>query len=64
MIKTDAEGHEEWSRTYGGPNLEFGLAAQPTADGGYIITGRTYSFGAGNSDLWLIKTDSEGQAIY
>ncbi len=64
LIKTDAEGQEEWSRTYGGHSLDFGLSVQPTSDGGYIIAGQTYSFGAGNGDLWLIKTDSEGQAVY
>ena len=64
LIKTDADGQEEWSRTYGGHSLDFGLSVQPTTDGGYIIAGQTYSFGSGNGDLWLIKTNSEGQAVY
>ncbi|MCH7497295.1 MAG: hypothetical protein IH971_05535 [Candidatus Marinimicrobia bacterium] len=63
LIKTDREGEELWSRTYGGDDLEFGLSVQPAADGGYIIAGRTYSFGAGASDLLLIKTDAAGQAL-
>ena len=64
LLKTDSRGQQLWSRTFGGNGLDFGLAGQPTTDGGYIIVGRTYSYGAGNSDLWLIKTDSQGHATF
>ncbi|UCD37808.1 MAG: hypothetical protein JSW54_13465, partial [Fidelibacterota bacterium] len=64
LIKTDAEGNQIWNRTYGGHDLDFGLAAQITSDGGFILVGKTHSFGAGASDLWLIKTDANGQATY
>ncbi|MEE9162548.1 MAG: hypothetical protein V3U35_06205 [Candidatus Neomarinimicrobiota bacterium] len=62
LIKTDDQGEEMWSQTYGGNDLDFGLSVQPATDGGYIVAGRTYSYGAGESDLWLIKTDGAGQA--
>jgi len=62
ILKLDASGAIQWQKTYGGQGTDT-CSADPivqTSDGGYVVTGYTESFGAGNSDVWVLKLDENG----
>jgi len=60
LVKTDWTGNMQWNKTYGGANDDYACSVVQTCDGGYAIAGATRSFGAGNWDSWLVKTDAVG----
>jgi len=64
LIKTDSIGDTMWTNTYGGPSSDYGAAVLQTLDNGFIVTGWTYSFGTGGCDVYLIKTNSNGDTIW
>jgi len=64
LIKTDATGDTLWTKTYGGTSNDGGSSVWQTADSGYIITGYTQSFGAGDDDVYLIKTNALGDTLW
>ncbi|MFC2042309.1 hypothetical protein ACFLTV_02270 [Chloroflexota bacterium] len=62
VLKLASNGTVEWQKTYGSASWEFAISIQQTSDDGYIVTGETGSFGAGEGDIWLIKLASTGNA--
>ena len=53
-----------WSQTYGGEYDDVARSLVETSDGGFALTGYTRSFGVGESDAWLVKTDSYGNLVW
>lgn len=64
LIKTNASGDTLWTKTFGGDSWDGGLSVQQTSDGGYIIVGLTRSFGASSNDVYLIKTNANGDTLW
>jgi len=64
LIKMDSLYNKEWEKTYGGSDWDFGNCAEQTTDGGYILCGSTYSFGKGEQDYFLVKTDVNGDTLW
>jgi hypothetical protein len=60
LIKTDANGIEQWTKTFGEVEQDRGYSVQQTTDGGYIIAGMTESIASGYIGVYLIKTDGNG----
>ncbi|MCK5660809.1 MAG: hypothetical protein KAH86_05565, partial [Methanosarcinales archaeon] len=59
-IGAAGEPVEQWNKTFGGAINDMVESVQSTSDGGYILAGEACSYGAGNCDVWLIKTDASG----
>jgi len=64
VLKLDASGNVIWQKTYGGPYNDGANSAHPTPDGGYIVGGSTWSFGAGRADAWVLKLDGDGNVVW
>jgi len=60
LVKTDQNGTMQWNKTFGGKDEDSTQAIIQTSDGGFAIAGETRSFGSGNYDFWLVKTDQNG----
>jgi PGF-CTERM protein len=61
VVKTDSDGNMLWDRTFGGTDADWAWSVQQTSDGGYIVAGKTESYGSGGDDVWLIKLEGTGE---
>lgn len=64
IIRTDAFGDTLWTRTYGGSFNDNGLSIIHTIDGGYMVAGIIQTLGGSNREVYLIKTDADGDSLW
>jgi hypothetical protein len=70
LIKMNDEGSILWEKTYGGSGYDVFNSVQELNEGGYIVAGSTSSYDGdvvdhhGASDLWLLKTDTDGNLLW
>ncbi|MCD4706475.1 MAG: T9SS type A sorting domain-containing protein [Candidatus Sabulitectum sp.] len=64
LIRTDSNGDTLWTKTYGGTGDDLAWSVAAVPDGGFIAAGRTNSYGAGSWDVWLVRTDADGEMIW
>ncbi|HHE47126.1 MAG TPA: carboxypeptidase regulatory-like domain-containing protein, partial [Bacteroidetes bacterium] len=63
LVRTDEDGEELWSETYGGNQSDVCTDVVQTDDGGYALTGWTSSFGAGGLDMWVVRLGPEPAGV-
>ncbi|MDI6807944.1 MAG: M6 family metalloprotease domain-containing protein [Candidatus Eisenbacteria bacterium] len=64
LVKLDSLGNILWTRVLGGNTEDYGFSVVETSDKGFVVTGKTNSFGAGGSDILLTKFDSAGNHLW
>ena len=64
LVKTDINGKVQWNKTYGGSLLDVGYGIVQTTDGGYAIAGYETSFTNGTMNVYLIRTDADGNMLW
>jgi hypothetical protein len=63
LVRADSSGAVIWLRTFGGKADDTGYTVRQTSDGGFILTGETYSSGKGGGDMYVIKVNQDGDII-
>lgn len=64
LVKADENGNELWVKTFSQSNWDFGYSVYETSEAGLIITGQTLSDNPDNSDIYLIRTDANGDTLW
>jgi hypothetical protein len=64
VVKLDSAGNVVWAKTIGGSDWDAAYSTIQSSDGGYVVAGLTWSFGAGYDDMYVVKMDSSGNVVW
>ena len=64
VLRLDENGNIKWQKTYGGGSIDGAWAVTVADNGDIIVVGFTQSFGAGSSDVWVLRLDENGNVIW
>ncbi|MBD3234181.1 MAG: T9SS type A sorting domain-containing protein [candidate division Zixibacteria bacterium] len=64
LMKLSKTGDILWTKAYGGAENDYALSIERTSDGGYVMVGTTETFGGGLYDVYVVRTDSEGDTLW
>lgn len=64
LVKLDDQGSITWQKTYGTQNSEIGYYGDVTTDNGFVLVGSRIPEGRIDKDIWLVKTDAQGNELW
>jgi hypothetical protein len=63
-LRLEGDGELVWQKAIGGASADLADDLVAVSGGGYVIAAETFSFGAGNFDLWALKLDDSGELVW
>ena len=60
LVRTDTEGNLLWEMSYGGNHDDFFYTMLESSDGGFVLAGSARSEHDGNTNGWILRTNSTG----
>jgi len=64
LVRADKDGTPLWEKTYGGSDWDRAHSIIQLADSGFVLVGETYSYGNGNADIYMVRTDKNGDTLW
>jgi len=64
IVRCSSEGDTLWTKIYGRRDTDSGTSILETYDNGFVIAGFTTSDGTSDDDIWIIRTDNQGDTLW